>query len=409
MRWAFATVERLTGIDRSGQVTAYWVAFGHGGTHWIMGTLYILVPFLSEELGLSYAEAGAVFSAMAIASFAVNIGSGAIVDLTGRRVVVLGFGLAGCAMAMLGIGLVPSLLGLTVGAIIIGGANNLWHPAAFSFLSGRFPNNRGFAISVHGMGANIGDAVGPLAAGALMMWLGWQSAAIVNGLPMLFFAVLIVVFINRDESGGTEEPSQSADLSNYFRGIWALFKQRAVFGVCLLAGLRTMTQNGIYVFLPFYLKDVMGMEAALIGLVWAIMQIGGMISGPVAGTWSDTIGRRPLVIAGLIATAATLFVLNIFENQAVFVAFIAFLGFSLFAVRPVVHAWMMDLAPAHLRGGATNLVFGSQSALRMLIPLVGGVMADSWGLGSVFYLLVGISILGAMTAGFLPKNQTLAN
>ena len=374
-----------------------------------MGTLYILVPFVSEELGLSYAEAGAVFSAMAIASFAVNIGSGAIVDLTGRRVVILGLGLAGCAMAMLGIGLVPSLLGLTVGAIIIGGANNLWHPAAFSFLSGRFPNNRGFAISVHGMGANIGDAVGPLVAGALMMWLGWQSAAIVNGVPMLFFAVLIAVFINRDESGGTEEPIHSADLSNYFRGIWALFKQRAVFGVCLLAGLRTMTQNGIYVFLPFYLKDVMGMEAALIGLVWAIMQIGGMISGPVAGTWSDTVGRRPLVIAGLIATAATLFVLNIFENQAVFVAVIAFLGFSLFAVRPVVHAWMMDLAPAHLRGGATNLVFGAQSALRMLIPLVGGVMADSWGVGSVFYLLVGISILGAITAGFLPKNQTLAS
>ena len=385
-------------------MTAYWVALGHGGTHWIMGTLYILVPFVSEELGLSYAEAGAVFSAMAIASFAVNIGSGAIVDLTGRRVVILGLGLAGCAMAMLGIGLVPSLLGLTVGAIIIGGANNLWHPAAFSFLSGRFPNNRGFAISVHGMGANIGDAVGPLVAGALMMWLGWQSAAIVNGVPMLFFAVLIAVFINRDESGGTEEPIHSADLSNYFRGIWALFKQRAVFGVCLLAGLRTMTQNGIYVFLPFYLKDVMGMEAALIGLVWAIMQIGGMISGPVAGTWSDTVGRRPLVIAGLIATAATLFVLNIFENQAVFVAVIAFLGFSLFAVRPVVHAWMMDLAPAHLRGGATNLVFGAQSALRMLIPLAGGVMADSWGVGSVFYLLVGISILGAITAVFLPKN-----
>ena len=138
MRWAFATVERLTGVDRSGQVTAYWVALGHGGTHWIMGTLYILVPFVSEELGLSYVEAGAVFSAMAVASFAVNIGSGAIVDLTGRRVVVLGFGLAGCAIAMLGIGLSPSLLGLIVGAIIIGGANNLWHPAAFSFLSERF-------------------------------------------------------------------------------------------------------------------------------------------------------------------------------------------------------------------------------------------------------------------------------
>ena len=88
---------------------------------------------------------------------------------------------------------------------------------------------------------------------------------------MLFFAVLVAVFINRDESHGGENNSVT-DLITYFRGIWALFKQRAVFGVCLLAGLRTMAQNGIYV-LPFYLKDVMGMEA-LYGLIWAIMQIG---------------------------------------------------------------------------------------------------------------------------------------
>ena len=153
-----------------------------------------------------------------------------------------------------------------------------------------------------------------------MMLLGWQAAAIFNGLPMLFFAGLIAVFINREESSCNKEPIQSADLSSYFRGIWSLLKQRAVFGVCLLAGLRTMIQNGIYVFLPFYLKDVMGMEAVLIGLVWAIMQIGGMISGPIAGTWSDKAGRRPIVIAGLIATAATLIMLDIFENLCCSVA-----------------------------------------------------------------------------------------
>ena len=41
--------------------------------------------------------------------------------------------------------------------------------SCFLFLSGRFPSNRGFAISVHGMGANIGDALGPVVAGTLMM------------------------------------------------------------------------------------------------------------------------------------------------------------------------------------------------------------------------------------------------
>ena len=52
MNWAFAAVERVTGIDRPGQLTAYLVAFGHGCTHWIMGTVYILVPFVAEELGI---------------------------------------------------------------------------------------------------------------------------------------------------------------------------------------------------------------------------------------------------------------------------------------------------------------------------------------------------------------------
>ena len=408
MKWAFASIERVTGVDRPGQLAAYLIALGHGGTHWVMGALYILVPFISEELELSYAEAGAVFSVMAIASFAINIGSGAIVDLTGRRVIVLGIGLAGCALAMLGIGLVPSLLGLTIGAMVIGGANNLWHPAAFSFLSGRFPVNRGFAISVHGMGANIGDALGPLVAGASIAWLGWQSVAVANGLPMLILALVVVVFMRRDERRHSMDRVDSQDLGSYFQGLWILLKQRAVLGVCLLAGFRTMTQNGIYVFLPFYLKDVMGIEAALIGAVWAIMQLGGMVSGPIAGTWSDHIGRRPLVLAGLIATAVTLFMLTIIDNHVMFLVAVACLGFALFAVRPVVHTWMMDLAPANLRGGATNLVFGSQSAMRMLIPVTGGFMADTWGVGSVFYLLMGIAVLGSITSAFLPNRKNHA-
>ena len=58
-----------------------------------------------------------------------------------------------------------------------------------------------------------------------------------------------------------------------------------------------------------------------------------------------------------------------------------------------------------MRGGATNLVFGSQAALRMLIPVTGGFMADTWGVGSVFYLLMGIAAAGAVTAAMLPNRQ----
>ena len=109
------------------------------------------------------------------------------------------------------------------------------------------------------------------------------------------------------------------------------------------------------------------------------------------------------MLTGLAATTVTLFLLTIINNQIAFVISVACLGFSLFAVRPVVQAWMMDLAPANLRGGATNLVFGAQGALRMLVPVAGGFVADTWGVGSVFYLLAGIAALGAIAAFFLPN------
>ena len=404
-----ARIERLTGVNLSGQLTAYLVGLGHGGTHWLMATVYIILPFVRQDLGLTYAEVGAVITAMNIAAFAVNIASGAIVDITGRRVLLLASGLGLCAVALLGIGLYPSLLGLTLGVMLIGGANNLWHPAAFSFLSRRFPDNRGFALSIHGLGANLGDALGPLAAGALMVWIGWQGAAIANALPMFVLALGIVIILPRREAAeraeGTAEAHAGLDLASYFQGMLAMVKQRAVLGLCIMAGFRTMTQNGLLIFLPLYLTDIIGFEAVMLGLVMAGMQTGGIISGPVAGTWSDRIGRRPIVLGGMTASTVVIVCLTLIQNEMLFVAGVALLGFVLYAVRPVVHSWMMDLTPPEVSGSATSLMFGTQGLFKMGLPVTAGFIADTWGLPAVFYLLAATMLMANLVAGMLPGSR----
>jgi len=402
-------VERLTGVDRGGQVTAYLVGLGHGGTHWIMGTVYILLPFARQDLGLSYAEIGAVITAMNIAAFSVNIASGAIVDITGRRVLLLAAGLSLCAVALLGMGLFPSLLGLTLGVMLIGGANNLWHPAAFSFLSRRFPDSRGFALSVHGLGANLGDALAPLAAGALMVWIGWQGAAVANALPMFGLALMIVIVLSRREAAERAADAANAhaglDLRSYFHGMLSMVKQRAVLGLCIMAGFRTMTQNGLLIFLPMYLADVIGFGAVMLGMVMAGMQTGGIVSGPVAGTWSDRIGRRPIVLGGLTGSTVVIVTLTFIQNEALFVGGVALLGFILYAVRPVVHSWMMDLTPPEVSGSATSLMFGTQGLFKMGLPVAAGFIADTWGLAAVFYLLAATMLMANVVAGMLPGDR----
>ena len=64
----------------------FLVGLGHGATHWVAATFYLLLPFINRDLGLSYSQAGLLVSIFHIASVGANFGSGPLVDVTGRRV-----------------------------------------------------------------------------------------------------------------------------------------------------------------------------------------------------------------------------------------------------------------------------------------------------------------------------------
>ena len=177
-------VQRLTGLQWREQGPAVLVGMGHGATHWVMGTFYLLLPFIAKTLHLSYTEVGLLVSVVHISSFATNLFSGAVVDLTGRRVPILVVSLVIGALALACFGMAKGVLGLLPLVVLIGCTNNLWHPAAISYISGRFPEQRGYALSIHALGANGGDALAPLAVGAALVWLNWPQAASAASLPL---------------------------------------------------------------------------------------------------------------------------------------------------------------------------------------------------------------------------------
>ena len=177
----------------------------------------------------------------------------------------------------------------------------------------------------------------------------------------------------------------------------------AVLKLCLMSAFRSTTQAGLLMFLPLYLANVIAATPLMMGLTLAAMQIGGMIASPVAGIWSDRVGRRPVVLAGLTVSTVTVVALTLIGSDLIFIAGVAVLGFALYAVRPVVHSWMMDLTPHELGGSATSLMFGAQAGLSTLMPIVGGMIADSYGLLWVFYVLAGSMLVTNLLVLTLPR------
>ena len=403
-----AAIERLTGLEWKNQGTVFLVGFGHAGTHWIIGSFYVLLPFIQRDLQLNYTAVGALLSVFHISAFAANFGSGLLVDVTGRRVLLMVVSLALGAAAFMASGWAQEMTFLVVMMVLIGATNNLWHPPAISFLSRLFPERRGYTLSIHAFGASFGDIIAPLAMGFLLGWLTWQSTVKISALPVFVVAAFIGVLLMAWDSKVSDQngdQKRGLSLKEYFTGIATLLRDWSVVGLALMAGVRSMAQSGLLLFIPLYLTNVLEVGSTMVGLGIAAMQLGGMVAGPIAGTWSDRIGRRPVVLAGMSGSTIVIAALTLAGNEALFIGGISVLGFMLFAVRPVIHSWMMDLTPPAMAGSATSVMFGTQSLLSVAAPLLGGVIADIWGLTVVFYALAGVMLVANVLVYVLPHHD----
>jgi sugar phosphate permease len=398
-------ITRLTGVAPAAQGPAVLTSIGHGGTHWVAGVFYMLLPFITNDLALSYAQAGLLVAMFHASAFAANFGSGMVVDLSGRRVVFQILSLVMGALALMGFGLTGSFVLLCALTAFIGASNNLWHPPSIALLSHIYPANRGYALSVHTLGASLGDAVAPVAAGVLIATLGWQLAAGWSGVPALAVAGLIAWMLLPADRPSSSAAPRGAGLAEYVQGVRLIVRDRAILGLCLMSGFRSMTQNGLYVFLPLYLVHEAGYGPVVMGAAMMMLQLGGVIAGPLAGVVSDRIGRRPVVMAGLTLTTVVIVALTFVEDERIYVAGVSLLGFALFAVRPVVHSWMMDMSPPGMAGSATSLMFGTQSMFSVLMPVLGGLVADRFGLTAVFYLLAATVLVSNALVWLLPRSE----
>lgn len=368
------------------------VALGHAFTHWCPATFYLLLPFLLKELNLSYSQAGFLITIRVVANLAVNIPAGILVDLIGQRALLMALALIFTGIPYFLVGISHSFFWVALFMAFVGVGNYLWHPAAISTLSEKFPDRRGFAIAIHAVGPNIGESIAPLLVGVLLLFLSWRNVLFVNLIPGIVIAFILRKFLfGKLETRAAS--SRALSLTEYLTGMKKLAQNPNILLLVLVAGMRSMTQQGLHTFLPIYLTHHLGLSSALAGLYLSITQTAGMIGTPIAGTISDRTGRKRVLTAGLTSTCVVLFILAYFQMTWLFITALALLGFFLYAVRPVIWAWVLDLGPKELGGSMVSFFSGSQSLLGSLSPVICGFIADRWGILAAFYFLAGTVLL----------------
>ena len=339
---------------------------GHLATDLAQGSLPALLPFLKAEFDLTYTMASALVLAATISSSLIQPLFGLWSDARGALwLLPAGVGLAGVGMALAAAAPSYPLTFLAVLAAGLGVA--AYHPEGSKFASYASGSRRASGMSFFSVGGNIGFALGPVYASALILSLGLKGGLLI-ALPGLAVATGLVLVLRYLASFAPDESPREQ------RAAAAKTETRGLVLLLVVVGLRSVAHMGLFTFIPLW-EIHNGHGEAYGTLVLALFLFAGAVGTLLGGPLADRFGRRP-VLRGSFIAATPLILVYVLVGGPIGVAAVTLSGACVIGTFGVSLVMSQEYMPGRV-GMASGLSIGLAIGLGGVAALVLGALADT--------------------------------
>ncbi len=359
------------------------------------------IPLIAQQ------DFGITSSAVAL-SFVVGFGltktfanlfAGGLMDRVGRRrVLVLGW-VVGLPVPLMIIW-APTWEWIVVANLLLGINQGLcWTATILMMQDIMGPQHRGLSTGLNEFVGYSGVALLTLATGFIAAAFAPRPHPFFIGIALASLGLLISTLLVRETDQHTQKevaPSQGQETMPTFGSAFVAAVRDRTLLSCGQAGLVTKINDAtMWGLLPLFLasQDVgvvrIGIVAALYPQVWGVSQLG-------TGFLSDSLGRKPLIVLGMLLQALGIWLLALGEGLPLWIMGVSVLGLGTAAVYPTLIAAVGDQAHPRRRASAIGIYRWYRDGGFIVGALVAGLVADYLGFRSAFVVIGGISLLSAM-------------
>jgi len=421
-------------MDSAERRIVAFTAGSHGLVHTYELSIPILLTVWISEFSTTAATLGLV-STIGYGLFGVGaLPGGIVVDRFGSKPVILAC-LGGMAGSFLLVSVAPNLIALALAIGVWGVTASVYHPAGLSLLS-KSVDQRGTALGYHGIGGNLGIALGPLATALLLLAFDWRIVAAALTLPAIvvaaYGATVDVDAALPDAAAADGGDDSAAAGSGGAKGEVSLSTiaddTRVLIAGGFLIVFAFVTFSGLYyrtflTFLPDLLGEVLGglIDVQLIDpespyaeefdvaryLYVAILTV-GVFGQYLGGRIADRMPpeRGLIVLMTALAGLALLFV-PASGGTVTFLLVSLALGVTLFTVQPLSQATVAAYSPSEARGISFGYTYLGIFGVGSFGAAIAGWALTRAGPRELFVVLAGIAAMGALSAAAVSRFATV--
>ncbi len=354
------------------------------------GLVAPVLPQFATTFGVGNTEASVIVAIFAFMRLVFAPAGGALIGRLGERpVYVTGLLIVAASTAACAFAQDYWQLLLFRG---LGGAGSVMFTVASMALVVRLapPESRGRVSGAYASAFLIGNVCGPIV-GGLLAGFGLRVPFLAYAAALVVAAVVVQTQLShqRRGSGPRQERAdmplaealavgtyRTALVSSFVNG-WATF------------GVRMAT-------VPLFAVAALGAGPEAAGFALAVFAAGNAAALTFSGRLADTLGRKPMMVAGLLVAGASTAAIGFTSGLGWFLAASALAGVGSGLFGPAQQAAVADVIGNGRSGGKVLAVYQMTSDVGAIVgPVLAGVLADRLGYGWAFGVTGGIMVVAA--------------